>query len=84
MEGQCSRRPVIATRSPGLSDYLVPSDGLSVVEPLDIDGMRRAIVRLLERPEEARDQAERGFQLASRRYDFDGAVDRLVGLLQAL
>jgi glycosyltransferase involved in cell wall biosynthesis len=84
MEGQCIRRPVVATRSPGLSDYLVPSDGLSVVEPLDGEGMRRTIVRLLERPAEAREQAERGFQLASGRYDFDRAVDRKIALLQSL
>ncbi len=84
MEGQCCRRPVIITRSPGLSDYLEPSDGLSIVEPFDSQGMRQAIIRLLEHPEEAREQAERGFQLASTRYDFDQAVDRLVGILEAL
>ncbi len=84
MEGLCCRRPVVTTRSPGLSDYLEPSDGLSVVEPFDIDGMRQAIVRLLEQPEQAREQAERGFMLASQRYDFDRAVDRLVGILHAL
>ena len=84
MEALCCHRPVVVTRSPGLSDYLDPSDGLSLVEPFDGDGMRQAIVRLLERPKEAQDQADRGFQLASQRYDFDRAVDRLVGLLQAL
>jgi glycosyltransferase involved in cell wall biosynthesis len=84
MEAQCCRRPVVATRSPGLSDYLDPDDGLSVVEPFDIDGMRRSIVRLLEHPDEAGDQAERGFRLASGRYDFERAVDRLGALLQAL
>jgi hypothetical protein len=46
--------------------------------------MRRAIVRLLGHPEEALDQAERGYELASRRYAFEQAVDRLEGLLQAL
>jgi glycosyltransferase involved in cell wall biosynthesis len=81
MEALCCRRPVVVTRSPGLSDYLDPDDGLSLVEPSDADGMRRAIVRLLEHPEEAREQAERGFQLASHRYDFDRAVDRLAELL---
>jgi glycosyltransferase involved in cell wall biosynthesis len=84
MEGLVCGRPVIVTRSPGLSDYFDPSDGLSLVEPYDSDGMRRAIARLLGRPEEARDQAERGYQLASKRYAFEQAVDRLERLLRAL
>jgi glycosyltransferase involved in cell wall biosynthesis len=84
MEGLCCRRPVVVTRSPGLSDYLDPGDGLSPVEPSDAAGLREAIVRLLEHPEEARDQAERGYQVASKRYAFEPAVDRLEGLLRAL
>ena len=84
MEGLACARPVIATRSPGLSDYLEPSDGLSVVEPCDGDGMRQAIVRLLEHPDEAREQGERGYHLATRRYAFDQAVDHLEKLLRAL
>jgi glycosyltransferase involved in cell wall biosynthesis len=84
IEALCCHRPVVVTRSSGLSDYLDPSDGLSLVEPFDSDGMRRAIVRLLEHPEEAREQADRGFQLASQRYDFDRDIDRRAELLQAL
>jgi glycosyltransferase involved in cell wall biosynthesis len=84
MEGLCCRRPVVVTRSPGLADYLDPSDGLSIVEPNDSQEMRRAIVQLLDHPDEAGLQAERGFQLASQRYDFDRAVDHLYGILQAL
>jgi glycosyltransferase involved in cell wall biosynthesis len=82
MEALCCRRPVVVTRSPGLSDYLEPSDGLSIVEPFDSDGMRGAIIRLLEHPEDARRQADCGFQVASHRYNFERAVDRLAELLQ--
>jgi hypothetical protein len=84
MEGLCCARPVVATRSPGLSDYLEPNDGLSVVEPCDSGSMRRAIVGLLEHPDKARVQAERGYLLASKRYAFDSAVDRLERLLKSL
>ena len=84
LEGMSCRRPVVVTRSPGLSDYLEPSDAMSVVEPFDVGGMRQAIVGLLEHPNQAREQAERGFEVASQRYDFDRAVDRLVGLLHDL
>jgi glycosyltransferase involved in cell wall biosynthesis len=83
MEGMCCRRPVIVSRSPGLSDYLDPSDGISVVEPFDSNGWRQAIVQLLEHPEKSRDQADRGFRLGSERYDFDQAVNRFEKLLQS-
>ena len=84
MEGVCCRRPVIVTRSPGLSDYLNPNDGLSIVEPYDSGGLRQAIIQLLEHPEKTQEQAELSFRLGSRRYDFNQAVDRLAGLLQNL
>jgi glycosyltransferase involved in cell wall biosynthesis len=79
----CCRRPVIVSRSPGLSDYLDPSDGISVVEPFDSNGWRQAIVQLLEHPEKSGDQADRGFRLGSERYDFDQAVNRFEKLLQS-
>lgn len=84
MEGLACGRPVIATRSPGLSDYLEPSDGLSIVPPCDVNAMRETIVRLLEHPDDARQQGERGYHLATRQYAFDPAVDRLEELLRTL
>jgi glycosyltransferase involved in cell wall biosynthesis len=84
IEGLCCRRPVIVTRSPGLSDYLEPNDGLSIVEPFDSNGLRQAIIQLLEHPEKTQNQAELGFRLGSERYDFDQAVDRQAGLIKAL
>jgi glycosyltransferase involved in cell wall biosynthesis len=84
IEGLCCARPVVATRSPGLADYLEPNDGLSVVEPCDSGSMRRAIVGLLEHPEQARIQAQRGYLLASKRYAFEKAVDRLEEILKSL
>jgi glycosyltransferase involved in cell wall biosynthesis len=84
MEGLACRRPVVATRSEGLCDYLSPDDGLSLVEPFDAAGLRRAIVRLLEDPAAAAEQARRGFELARRRYDLDPYVERLAARLRAL
>jgi glycosyltransferase involved in cell wall biosynthesis len=46
--------PVIATRSPGLTDYVI--DGVTgiLVDPGDVAGMRKAIEYFLAHPEEAR------------------------------
>jgi glycosyltransferase involved in cell wall biosynthesis len=84
MEGMCCRRPIVVTRSPGLSDYLNPSEGLSIVEPADSTGMRQAIVELLADPDKSRHQADSGFRLGAQRYDFDQAVDRFAGLMRNL
>lgn len=84
MEGLACRRPVVVTRTSGLVDYLSPADGLSLAEPFDARGLRRAIVELLEHPADAEDQADRGFELARRRYDLDAYVDRLADRLRAL
>ena len=84
LEGMACRRPVVATRSPGLADYLEPGNGLSVVEPLDADGLRGAITRLLENPDEARDRAETGYRQVGLHHDFDRASEELAGLLGSL
>jgi glycosyltransferase involved in cell wall biosynthesis len=84
MEGLACARPVVATRTDGLRDYLAPSDGLSLVEPGDAAGLRRAILRLLEHPAEAEAQGRAGLALARRKYDLDAYVARLSATLAAL
>ncbi len=84
LEGLACRRPVVVTQSPGLSDYLASADGLSVVEPSDPTPMRAAILRLLEHPNEAEAQANKGYESVARRYDFDTYVDTMTRRLEAL
>lgn len=84
MEAMACNRPVVVTRSPGLSDYLAPPEGVSVVEPSDPMALRAAIVRLLDDPEEAQVMARQGYESAARRYDFDQAVETLARRLEAL
>jgi glycosyltransferase involved in cell wall biosynthesis len=84
IEGLACGRPVVATRTRGLVDYLAQPDGISVVEPGDPAAMREAIVRLLEHPDEARAQAHRGYESAGRRYDFDRYIETVARRLEAL
>lgn len=83
VEGLACARPVIASRTVGLADYLVPNDVVAV-EPSSPAAMRAAIVRLLENPEEARAQAQRGFDSVARRYDFDRFIELIAQRLEAL
>ncbi len=43
-----------------------------------------AIVRLLEHPDEAREQARRGYESIARRYDFDAYIEMVARRLEAL
>jgi glycosyltransferase involved in cell wall biosynthesis len=83
-EALACERPVVASRTVGLADYLTPPDGITPVEPCDPAALRAAIVRLLEHPDEAREQARRGFESIARRYDFDAYVEMVARRLEAL
>ncbi len=83
VEGLACERPVIASRTVGLADYLVPNEVTSV-EPSNPDAMRAAIVQVLQNPEEARAQARRGYLSVARRYDFDRYIEMVAERLEAL
>jgi len=84
VEGLACERPIVASRTRGLVDYLSPPDGISPVEPSDPDAMRAAIVRLLEHLEESRVQAHKGYESVDRRYHFDRYIETVATQLEAL
>ena len=84
VEALACERPIVASRTIGLADYLSPPDGISPVEPSDPDAMRAAIVRLLERPQEAQLQARQGYESVERRYQFDRYIETVATQLEAL
>jgi glycosyltransferase involved in cell wall biosynthesis len=84
LEGLACERPVVASRTLGLGDYLSPPDGITPVEPSNPAALREAIVRLLQDPEAARVQARRGYESVALRYDFDHYTDKVSSMLEAL
>lgn len=84
VEGLACARPIVASRTIGLADYLSPPDGITPVEPSDPEAMRAAIVRLLEHPEDAQAQARRGYESVDRRYDFDRSIDFVAERLKSM
>src|SRR5208337_3009005 len=84
IEGLACERPVVASRTRGLVDYLSPPDGISPVEPSDPDAMRAAIVRLLEHQEETRIQARQGYESVDRRYHFERYIETVASRLESL
>lgn len=81
MEAMACRRPVIVTNTQGISEYVAPPGIATVVNPDDAAAMRQAIVNLLQNPQEAEAQAQRGYEYALKHYNSDDYVEVLASQL---
>lgn len=77
LEAMSCRRPVVATRTEGLMDYLQTPGTVTSVNPYDPVGLRRAIVSLLNNPQQAEAQAQRGYELVLKQYNCEQFIDLL-------
>jgi glycosyltransferase involved in cell wall biosynthesis len=77
MEATSCGRPVVATRTEGLSDYLTTPGTVAVTPPGDPPALRRAIVELLEDRSKADELARNGAAMARRRFDSDRLVEEM-------
>jgi glycosyltransferase involved in cell wall biosynthesis len=84
IEGMACGRPVIATRSSGLLDYLDQADTVMTIEPHDQEGLRKAIHHLLSDPVAAAHQGQQAYALAQARYRCDDFVVNLAEQMQRL
>jgi len=82
LEAMCMARAVIATRSRGLSDYLVDGETCLLVDPGDVASLRAAIRRLAADPELAQRLGQNGRRLVETELNQSRYVDQLVGLLE--
>ncbi|GIV87116.1 MAG: glycosyl transferase family 1 [Chloroflexus sp.] len=77
---QAMGRPVIATRRPGLAEYVDEGRTALLVEPGDVDGMADAIATLWENPDRAEQMGQAGRQLMEERFTIEQWLDRVVEL----
>lgn len=83
-EAMACRRPVIMTRTPGLAEQLADEGIITGVQAGDAAGMRQAILHLLNHPEEAAAQAQRGYELVLEKYNSQQYVEGIAQQLIAL
>ncbi|MEB3280522.1 MAG: glycosyltransferase family 4 protein [Lyngbya sp.] len=83
-EAMSCRRPVIMTLTPGLSEELAEAGIITGVEAKDPQGMRQAILDLLNNPQKAQAQAQRGYELVQKRYNSEQYVDGIARQLMSL
>lgn len=84
LEAMACRKPVVCTRTKGLNDYLDDEQAITTIEPGDVIGLQKAILYLLDHPEEAQQRAERAYQLVHQRNNLEQQVDVLVQFIRTL
>lgn len=83
-ESLACRRPVVVTRTRGLSEYLEPPGILTIVNPGDPTELRQAIMNLLNNPQEAESQAQRGHELVLKERNSDWYVETVAHRLKQM
>jgi glycosyltransferase involved in cell wall biosynthesis len=83
LEAMACKRPIIVTRTKGLTRYL-DSDAMLTVNPGDVEGLKQAIVYLLNHPEKAKELAEQAYQIAVMRHSIEGFVDEVAACMTSM
>lgn len=75
-------RAVIATRSQGITDYIIDGETGILVEPNSPEALQEAICYLLGHPEEALRLGQNARQRVEEEYNLDIYVERIAQQLQ--
>lgn len=84
MEAMACRRPVIMTRTPGLAEQLIDLGMVIGVEPGDSEGMKKAVQFLLQNPDFAAEQAQKGHEYLLKEHSSERQLEDLIALLNGL
>lgn len=84
LEAMACGRPIVATRTEGLAEYFSDPDAMITVEPGDHLGLQKAIIHLLNNPEEAKERGQRACQLVRERHNLNKFAEDLAQSLESL
>lgn len=84
LEAMACGRPVIATQTKGLADYLQTPGTVIPLETGDVNGLGTAIAHLLQHPGDAKIQGERAYQLATSRHNSKTYIETLTALIRSV
>jgi glycosyltransferase involved in cell wall biosynthesis len=77
LEAMASGRPVVATTTGGIAGFVRDGENGYLVPPGDERSLADALIRVLERPDDAARIGARNRDAAVRRYDWDRVVDSI-------
>lgn len=82
LEAMAFRKPIVAVRTRGLTDYLSDDKAIISIEPGDVIGLQKAILYLLNNPQEAQLRAKRAYKLVLERHNLERQVEILANFLR--
>lgn len=84
LEAMSCHRPVIMTRTQGLTDYLMHSGIATVIDSGDPVAMRQAIMQLLANPQASQSQAQIGYEKVIKLHNMERYVKDFADRLRAI
>jgi glycosyltransferase involved in cell wall biosynthesis len=84
LEAMAMAKPVVATRAGGVPEFLVDGQMGILIEPRDVEGLARAILRLLDNPQLAREMGQRGRQQVEQHFSAPVYGAKIVAALDAV
>ena len=82
LESSCMERPVIATRSRGILDYVIDGETGILVDPWDSAALQEAIDHLLAHPEEAQRLGKNARKRVEEELNLESYVGKIASLLR--
>ncbi len=79
---QAMARPVIATRRPGLAEYVIEGETALLTEPGNATQLATAIASLWDNPSRAEQMGRAGRELMATRFTLDRWLDRVTELVE--
>jgi glycosyltransferase involved in cell wall biosynthesis len=81
-EALACQKPVIISRSsPGIICELIDSGIVTGFNPGDSDGLKQAIIKVLNEPQIVQQQIERGYELVMKQFNHDSYIQELASKL---
>jgi glycosyltransferase involved in cell wall biosynthesis len=84
LEANACERPVVATRVGGVPRYVTEGENGLLVDGGDAQGFARAVLRLLDQPERAREMGRAGRRRILERHSWRKSAEKLVALYDRL
>ncbi|PAX59408.1 glycosyltransferase [Brunnivagina elsteri] len=82
-EAIACRRAVIITKSPGIIQDCIEAGIVTGVSEGNIEDLHRAIIHLLENPDKADWQAQRGYELVMQKYNHQKYIETFVNYMRS-
>ena len=79
----CQKAVIVSRSSPGIISTLIDSGIVTGFNPGDSNGLKQAIIKILNQPQTVQQQIERGYELVMRQFNHDSYIHELASILKS-